>query len=758
MSSPAGIESGRNYKRTQVKVTGLRLALLTFQTLGIIYSDIGTSPLYVLNGIWPSDGPLPSSEDVVGGISAIIWSLTLVPLLKYIIISLRFGTTEGEGGTFALYQTLFPPDDDDHEADRTLTLDNHEHKFPPDQQPSFQSDKRRIGKHLRWPLLFWCLFGTALTMADGILTPAVSVTSAVGGIGVAKPSINNDVIPISIAFLLMLFMIQRFGTSRISLSFAPISFCWLLSLMLTGIYNVTRYPGIFRAFDPSRAIMLFVRTGDYNKLGGVLLAVTGCEAVFANLGQFNVLSIQLSFSFFVYPSLVIAYLGQGARLISDGEAVFSNVFYNTIPGPKNGPLFWIVFILAILATLVASQAMITATFSLAQQVINMKSFPPLRMRHTSDTFQGQVYIPAFNWTLMILTIIIVGAFSNLNRLTNAYGFAVSTVMLSTTILLSISIYYVKHKHWIISVSFMLFFGFVDALFWGSALKKIPAGAWVPLLIGVIVMNIMSIWTWGKSLEDRFDRANRKNLRHFIQESCNTDSASTLHETPAPNSGVVVVSETDVIENRIRTLSYVPRAQKFGEDGDEASVTEEKRELQRISTCAIFHKFTRGAGVPHTFVGFIRQWPALPRVVIFLSVCVLPVARVPQEERYVVRKVRSLEGIYGVTYYHGFRDKFHIESDYLVDKICTSEIQANPDASSAWLEEIRFLVGNATHIIPHHYLVGKKVQVRYLSPVVNFVRKWLIEDVYRRLFTMFPQTANWMTPADEIIRVGINAYI
>lgn len=713
----------RQGKRTAPEVRGAALALLSFQALGIIYSDIGTSPLYTLNGIWPSTGPTPSSDDVIGGISAIIWALIILPLIKYVYITLYFGTGEGEGGTFALYQGLFPPPDEDHAVDRSLTIDYQEYKT---REPVNTFKKRRISQALKFPLLVWCLFGTSLTMADGIFTPAVSVTSAVGGIAVAKQSVTNDTIPISIAFLVVLFLMQRFGTASISFLFAPIALLWFLALAATGIYNITFYPGIFRAFDPSRAVLLFVRTKNYDLLAGVLLALTGCEAVFANLGQFNAASIRISFSSIVFPSLVLAYLGQGARLIVDGDLVIQNVFYNSIPGPVNGAFYWIMFVLAILATFVASQALISATFSLFQQVINMKSFPSLRIICTSETHQGQVYIPVVNWALMILTIIIVATFSNLTNLSNAYGFAVATVMISTSILLSVSMYYVKQWHWSVAALYLVVFGFFDALFWGAAFKKVPAGAWVPLMIGVILSLAMLFWTWGKSLEDAFDGANRHNILHVIQ---GYDGLQT------------------------QALSIISQASEYDE-----KTLPERKELMRISTCAIFHKFSRGPGVPHTFVGFVRQWPSLPKVVVFMSVCIVPIARVPPDERYEVRKVRALKGIYGATYYLGFRDEFKIEEEILSQYIINAELEANPDSDEEWLQEIRRLVKSTTHVVPHYHVVSKPVLAGFMTPVFSFIRSVLIEDIYRIIAAMFPETGNWMTPADEIIHVGINATI
>ncbi|TFK33003.1 potassium transporter [Crucibulum laeve] len=751
MSSPAALEHGLNTKRSAVKVGGWALAALSFQTLGIIYSDIGTSPLYVLNGIWPGSGPVPSNEDVIGGISAIIWSLTLLPLLKYICISLFFGTQEGEGGSFALYMGLYPAKDKDFDADRTLTGESYHGKEFKETLPF----SMRLKNKARWPLLLWCLFGTSLTMADGIFTPAVSVTSAVAGIAVAKPSVTADIIPISVVFLLVLFAVQQFGTARLAFTFAPISFIWFLLLIGTGIYNITLYPGIFRAFDPSRAVLLFVRTKNYDLLAGVLLAVTGCEAMFANLGQFNAASIRLSFMIFVYPALVLAYLGQGARLIVDGEAVLANLFYNTIPGAHNGPLFWIMFIFAILATLIASQAMITATFSLIQQVINMKGFPPIRMIYTSETIQGQVYIPAINWALMIATIVVVAVFSNLANLTNAYGFAVATVMLSTSVLLAVQMFYVKHLPLTLAIAYFISFGFFDGLFWGAALKKVPHGAWVPLLIGVVLMLIMFLWTWAKRLEDSFDGANRKNLRHFIQQNEKSNNIHFDFDDDADHA--ITIDGEDDHAATLPTYYYMstqsPTTSSVGND----KIAEVRKDLQRIPTCAVFHKIAEGKGVPHTFVGFVRQWPALPRVVIFLSVCVVPIPRVPIEERYVVNKVRTIEGFYGVTYYIGFRDDFDVQVGELIERICSVERQMNPKAN-AIIEEIRAVAQTATHIAPHYHVVSKKVDVGVISPIVNYLRKYLIEDIYRRLATMFPETANWLTSADEIIHVGINAEI
>ncbi|KAH9055355.1 potassium transporter [Lactarius vividus] len=709
-----GLKSGHQGRRP-LRAAGLALAILSFQTLGIIYSDIGTSPLYVLNGIW-------SSKDVIGGLSAIIWALTLLPLCKY-------------GGPFALYQGIYPP----KFFESTPTHD------------SMMAGRRnrdiKPPKSLRWPMLIWvlffspgvvmvpnvtqALFGTSLTMADGVLTAAVS------------------------AFLLVLFLSQPLGTARLSF----LTFVWLLLLAATGIYNITKYPGIFRAFDPSRAIMYFVRTRQYDTLAGVLLAITGCEALFANLGQFNMISIQISFTTLVYPSLVLAYLGQGSRLIVDGENVISNVFYRTIPGKHNGPLFWILYVYAIIATLIASQAMITASFSLVQQLVNMRSLPPVHMIHTSDKTQGQLYIPVVNWILMIATIVLVAAFNNATQLTNAYGFAVATVMFTTTVLIALQMRYVKFLPVIVSIMFLVFFGFLDGLFWGASLKKIPHGAWVPLMLGIILLVLMTFWTWAKGLEDRFDRKSRKRLEGFIvsEGTGAVFGGSEKHE----DSEFVAVQEQDDGDNTNKTLYFVtPRVP----DVNDVDEKEERRALSRLPLLAIFHGVSHERGVPPSFTGFLRQWPSLPTFGVFLTTRVLPVPHVDDADRYVVSCVEVLPGFYGIAQFLGFRDEAALRMDEIVARIGALEERyaeadgnkhATVDRRVAQLQE---LARHPTHIIPHYAPKSKGLVLGRLTPIASYLRRVLIEDIYGRLSMMFPEGEAWLAPADEIIHVGVTARI
>ncbi|KAJ8082836.1 hypothetical protein PM082_008693 [Marasmius tenuissimus] len=735
MLPPSLDANGRvKMKRTEVKKSGMGLALLSFQTLGIVYSDLGTSPLYVLSNIWRAQDPQPSREDVIGGVSAIIWAITLLPLIKYVFITLKFATEEGEGGTFALYQGLYSTSED-----------------------PMRSPSPRL-KRAKWPLLIWATFGTSLTIADGIFTPAVSVAAAVSGIGVARPRILDSLKPISISIIIAFFIWQRFGTWKLAITYGPVAFVWFILLAVTGVWNICLYPGIFRAFDPSRAIMWFIRTGNYDFLAGVLLALTGCEAMFACVGHFNALSIQLSFTFFVYPALVLSYLGQGAALIAKGgSSVPDNIFYRTIPGPVDGPLYWITFTMAIFAAIIASQCLVTATFSLVQQLVSANCFLPIRIHHTSDTFQGQIYIPAVNWCLMLACIIVLAAFDT-TGLFNAFGFAAATVMFTTSVMVAIQMHYVKRWPGIVGFVFFMTFGVLDAFFWGASFKKVPHGAWVPLMIGLLLTMLMCLWAWGKGLEDRFDGKNVLELPGFVveqdralaqleQELSLADHASGEHY----DFYVPEVTEAAAVQDMVglsRVRGRGNRDTKF-----------DNRELMRIPTCAVFHRYVAGKGFPHAFAGFVRQWPGVPQVLIFLSIAILPTPHVPEYQRYIVSKLGSMEGFYSVTYQIGFRDPFDVKVDNLLPALYTFEREHDPEYGSVAIERLKSVSGSFTHIVPQYNLKSKDVYGPSRGGfVLNWIRRYLIEDVYQRLAVMFPDTINWRTAPDQLVQVGITAVI
>jgi len=456
---------------------------------------------------------------------------------------------------------------------------------------------------------------------------------------------------------------------------------------------------------------------------------------------------------------VLAYLGQGSRLIVDGESVLANVFYLTIPGKHNGPLFWILYVYAILATLIASQAMITAAFSLVQQLVNMRSLPPLHMVHTSDKTQGQLYIPVVNWILMIVTIVIVAVFNNATQLTNAYGFAVATVMFTTTVLIALQMRYVKHLPIIVSIAFFLVFGFFDGLFWGASLKKIPQGAWVPLMIGLILLALMSFWSWAKGLEDRFDSKSRRLIEGFIVPD---GAGAVFGESEKYEGGeFVTVQEQQNDSDNNRALYFVTPSLQ---DEKAPSEIRERRVLSRLPLLAIFHGISHKRGVPPSFSGFLRQWPSLPAFGMFVTTSVLPVPHVEDADRYVVTRVEVLPGFYGITQYLGFRDEAALHIDEIVARVAELEERfAGADAGRRAaahnrVAQLQELARYPTHIIPHYAPKSKGLAMGRLTPVVSYIRRVLIEDIYGRLSIMFPEGEAWLAPADEIIHVGVTATI
>ncbi|PWN53614.1 potassium transporter [Violaceomyces palustris] len=793
-------------QRVAVEEHGWALAQLAFQAIGNVCGDIGTSPLYVLNGIFPASGPPPTQEDVIGVVSSIIWLFTIVVIFKYASIVLYFGTGEGEGGTFALFQGLFPrsaTDDDDADGSRGRAL-----TFVSTKTGSIQTDRRSLLLRVGWikpALCALALFGSGLTLADGILTPAVSVVSAAEGIAVVEPSLGGDaVVGIAIAILAMLVLIQPFGIKRITIFFSPCVCLWLLFLLITGAINCHAFPGIWRAWDPSRAILYFVRTKNFDALSGVVLAITGCEAFFANLGSFSRNSMRLPIFFLVYPSLMLAYLGQGAKLCEDPATVVANVFYLSIPGGAGGAVYWLGFALGLLATIIASQAMISASFNIVMQLMHMKCFPMVAAKHTDDNHIGQVYLPVINYLLGVGIVGVVAGFRSSANLTEAYGFAVVTVMLITTIEVALQIYFVKKLPWILAVLFFLGFGFVDATLWGAVLKKVPEGAWFSLGLGLLLAIFLCWWTWATSLVHGFDKTNRVLLTSLL--------ARVEKEVPSPDAedkarGTIEGKDAGV---RMRTVD------KFADQNVYAQLILKgldgiQKPLLRMTTLAVFWKPAGGLGVPHTFAHFLTKYPACPSVVVFLSVRVLAVPVVDLEDQLIINKTRTFSGIYGVTLRLGYRDHLDLSTlgQRLVKGITDLErlsAEGRGDLGQAELDKTIRMVQEAaqtvTHFYPNYYCSARplegslrarkvwkqklddrsslfsssetasqlteqtrcpssllsKVFVMPLVTAADYTRLFLIEGLYRRVKGAFADEDGPFDSSEEIIRVTVTAHV
>jgi KUP system potassium uptake protein len=436
---------------------------MSLGALGIVYGDIGTSPLYAIRESLLSQDLAVVEETVLGVLSLIFWSLVIVISIKYLLVVMR-ADNNGEGGILALIAMIAPG--------------------------------RQVLQGRRWVLVVIGLFGTALLYGDGMITPAISVLSAVEGINVATPVLEPFVIPISIAILVGLFLIQRHGTGAVGRIFGPVMIVWFLTLALLGIGPILANPSVFAALNPIHGVLFFVNNGfkGFLALGSVFLVVTGSEALYADMGHFGKRPIQITWYGLVFPALVLTYFGQGAFIIANPGAV-ENPFYLMAPGWA----IWPLVVIATFATVIASQALISGAFSLTMQAVQLGYLPRVRILHTSETEAGQVYIPAVNWALMVAAVGLVVGFKSSSALAAAYGIAVSTTMVVTTVLIFVIMR--ERWHWAKPAAFALSGAFlvVDLGYFGSNLFKIPDGGWFPLLIAAVIFAAMTTWKKGRRL-------------------------------------------------------------------------------------------------------------------------------------------------------------------------------------------------------------------------------------------------------------------
>lgn len=429
---------------------------LSLAALGVVYGDIGTSPLYAIR---ESLDKLPINlVDVLGVLSLIVWALILVISVKYLTVVLR-ADNDGEGGILALLALL----------------------------------KRSNGYALK---LFFIIsiFGAGLMLGDGMLTPAISVVSAIEGINVVAPVLSHWVLPIASIILLVLFAFQRFGTAKIGFTFGPIIFVWFSVLGILGVREIINNPIVLKAVNPYYAFEFLHVNGwyGYALLGGVFLVVTGGEALYADLGHFGKNPIRLSWFLIALPGLLLNYFGQAAYLLEHPAAI-TNPFYLIAPSWFSIPLL----IIATMATIIASQAVISATFSLTKQAVLLGLYPRLPIIQTSETEKGQVYIPQMNYILAVGTLLLVITFKTATGLAHAYGIAVNLDMLLVTTLIAVAAYKVWRWPIIVIIPLFSLFFFIDALFFGANVQKVLTGGWVPIVFAMICAFIM--YTWNKGM-------------------------------------------------------------------------------------------------------------------------------------------------------------------------------------------------------------------------------------------------------------------
>ncbi|XP_024370285.1 probable potassium transporter 2 isoform X3 [Physcomitrium patens] len=477
--------------------------------------------------------------------------------------------------------------------------------------------KEFFEKHPRFRtgLLVVVLLGTCMFIADGVFTPAISVLSAVTGIKVAIPSLHEDiVIAVSCCILIGLFALQHFGTHQVAFLFAPIVIAWLFCIASVGLYNIIIYNprGIWAALSPVymyKFLKLAGRDG-WTSLGGIVLCMTGTEAMFADLGHFNQMSIKIAFTTVVYPCLLLGYIGQAAYLYKNPGDV-SESFYKSIPRP----VFWPVFVVATLAAVVGSQAVITATFSIIKQCQSLGCFPRVKLIYTSKRIHGQIYIPEINWILFILCLAVTVGFRDTITIGNAYGLAVITVMLVTTCLMALVILVVWRRNIIEALGFLVIFGVIELFYISACIMKVPQGGWVPLVLTVVFMSIMYIWNYGTIKKYEYDLQNKVNMETLLKIG--------------GNLGLVRVPGVGLVYTKLVTA------------------------------------------VPPIFSHFFTNLPALHDVLVLVSIKSVQVPYIPSNERCLVGRIGPKRlRMYRCVVRYGYKD-IHKDDHKFEDKLLQS---------------------------------------------------------------------------------------
>ena len=582
--------------------TGRRLSLLTLAALGVVYGDIGTSPLYAMKEAFgPSHGLLPNAVNVYGILSLVTWSILLVVVAKYLVFILR-ADNNGEGGVLAMLALLL------------------------------QDTSERIGRRRRTALILLGVFGTAMLYGDGIITPAISVLGAVEGLNIVTPSLSAYVVEITLVILVVLFAAQRFGTATVGRAFGPLTLVWFLVIGLLGLRSIVDTPQVLVALNPLHGLRFLLHHGTqgFVALGAVFLSVTGAEALYADMGHFGKVPIRRAFFAVVLPSLLLNYFGQGALLLRAPAAVH-NPFYLLAPSWFLIPLL----IIATMAAIVASQALISGAFSLARQSIQLGYLPRMTIVQTSHEEYGQIYIPQINVALMIGTVFIVLGFKSSAALGAAYGIAVTGTMSITTLLFAV----VARTRWNWPlwqvVSLTVFFFVVDFAFLGANVIKIAAGGWVPLALAAALLLLMTTWKRGRlALQELLQRAGLP-LDLMLDE---------LGRRPAP----------------------------------------------RVPGTAVFLT-SDSKGAPVVLLHHLKHNKALHEQVVLLSITASNVPTVPREERITVASLNH--GFWRVTARFGFMESPDVPA--VLAQCAAQGIVARPMETSYYLGHERLLPTGST---------------------------------------------------------------
>ncbi|KAL5545219.1 hypothetical protein UlMin_009003 [Ulmus minor] len=612
------------------KETWKHTLLFSFQSLGVLYGQLGTAPLYVFGTIPAKD--FLSDETPYGLFSFIFWTLTIISLLKYAIIVLK-ADDDGEGGTFALYSILcrhakvglLPNEKSSNEV---MTYD----AGSPFKTKVESRARRAIEKHKssHYLMLFLALFGSCMAIGDGVLTPALSVLSASSGFQRSLSSIfssskdNGESIskalkryvpvPSACVILVCLFMLQHYGTHKIGFMFAPIIIIWLLFISGVGIYNIFYWnPHIFCAISPTYMykFVMNINISSWRSLGSIILCVAGSEAMFAGLGHFSKKSIKITFICLIYPVLVLCYAGQAAYISKNLHIEDFNHLSESVP--RHLRHLFVLF--SLLASAVGSQATITASFSMINQCLALGCFPRVKVIHTSDKIHGQVYIPDINWLLMLLSLTVTISFRDIMKIGSATGLAVVSGMMVTTCLMSLVIALYWEKSFLESMCFLIFFGFVEALYVSACMLNIHKGAWYLVVLFFLSFTVMLAWHYGTMKKYESD------LQNKVSTEWLTELSPGLGVSRVPGIGFIY---TDIV-----------------------------------------------TGIPAFFTHFITNLPAFHQVLIFVSFKSLPMPFVHPSRRYLIGRVGPREyKIYRCVVRYGYRDHIR-DTDNFEEQIIRS---------------------------------------------------------------------------------------
>ncbi|XP_059447380.1 probable potassium transporter 17 isoform X2 [Corylus avellana] len=585
--------------------------VLAYKTLGVVFGGLVTSPLYV----YPSMNlKSPTEEDYLGIFSIIFWTLTLIGVVKYASIALK-ADDQGEGGTFALYSLLCRHMNigilsSKHASTNSRLSHSMDEVTKKQSKLGIFFESSIVARRV---LLFVAILGMCMLIGDGILTPAISVLSAMEGLRAPFPSVSKSLVEaLSATVLIVMFLLQKFGTSRVSFVFSPIMGMWTLTTPLVGIYSIIHhYPRIFKALSPHYIVHFFLRNGKegWLYLGGTVLCITGSEALFADLGHFNRSSIQIAFLFTIYPSLVLTYAGQTAYLIKNPND-HRDGFYKFIPTA----VYWPIFIVATSAAIVASQSLISATFSVIKQSVVLDYFPRVKVVHTSRSKEGEVYSPEVNYILMILCVAVILIFGDGNDIGNAFGVVVSLVMLITTILLTLVMIIIWRTHWgLVALYFCVFF-VMEGVYVSAVCTKIHEGGWIPFAISFILALIMFGWFYGR----------QRKMEYELTHKITLDRLGMLLSDPS---------------------------------------------VQRVPGLCFFYTNIQD-GLTPVLGHYIKNMKSLHKFTIFTTLQYSLVPKVAPHERIVIKKL-GLKGVYGCVVHYGYADSLNLDGDDFVGQVTDS---------------------------------------------------------------------------------------